>query len=370
MGIGDRSIMRDVVQVASSSSPAMNGKRVVSVGALAIMLVIGIVVLAHSDTGSSNSSEASTPAASSTALYTSERGLPSLKVAALSGFDPFKWSNPSCKSSDMDAEAPSTYNTDECTFQNMRFVESAIAQASFEGAQLMVIPEGFDFRAFPTPDTLEPMMATVGYSMCNDTVKTLAPSQWLMSCSAAKYNIALAGNAFVTLTADTGANPDCDYDTCNNRIQEIVFDNKGVVVARYAKLHTFPSDLKFASPGHELTVTFEMFGRKFGILVCYDGLYPFVSGNYSQLNAYKKQGVDTIVWSGGGPDPFNIFGPPIAKGWDVDIVASTVREEGGPGLSGNVYMARSGDVPVGEVHTEMITPTDYEWPVTIVHATI
>jgi len=59
----------------------------------------------------------------------------------------------------------------------------------------------------------------------------------------------------------------------------------------------------YAQPGPFEPTTFEMFGVRFGILICYEGVYPFLFKDWSQPDALKAMGADVFLWSIGGMVP-------------------------------------------------------------------
>ena len=58
------------------------------------------------------------------------------------------------------------------------------------------------------------------------------------------------------------------------------------------------------------------------ILVCFDGVYPYVSKDFSELDALKAHGVDTIVWSVGSMVPISVFGKSMAKRYNFSVIIS------------------------------------------------
>ena len=224
-------------------------------------------------------------------------------VAALGGHHPLHWKE--CKHANVSTLA-------RC---NLEIYALAVAKASEEGAQLVVLPEGYGLVGRPVENdkqVFEPFLAQVGTLVCaNLTVGELAPQQFEVSCLAKRHNIAVAANIFVTLTNNR-----------TNRIQEIVFGPSGKVISTYSKMHLFPTEKKWAEPGPFRPTSFRYLGKTFGILVCFDGVYPYVSRDFSELDALKAHRVDTIVWSVGSMIPISVFGKSIAKSYNFSVIIS------------------------------------------------
>ena len=224
-------------------------------------------------------------------------------VAALGGHQPLHWKE--CKRANVSALA-------KC---NLEIYALAVAKASEEGAQLVVLPEGYGLVGRPAENdkqVFEPFLSQVGTNVCaNSTVGKFAPQQFEISCLAKRHNIAVAANIFVTLTSNH-----------TNRIQEIVFDPSGKVISTYSKMHLFPTEKKWAEPGPFRPTSFRYLDKTFGILVCFDGVYPYVSKDFSELDALKSDGVDTIVWSVGSMVPISVIGKSIAKRYNFSVIIS------------------------------------------------
>ena len=196
---------------------------------------------------------------------------------------------------------------------NLGVYESAISRSSVEGAKLIALPEAYGVMGHRKDENkyFEEMASFVGNNPCgNATLSPISPQQYHLSCFAKKYRIAVASNIFVRLQNET------------RRIQEIVFDPNGTVLASYSKIHLFPTEKKWASKGPFRPTSFDYMGRRWGLLVCYDGVYPFVHNDWSELDALKAQGVETIVWSVGSMVPIATVGGKIAKRYNVSLVIS------------------------------------------------
>lgn len=45
--------------------------------------------------------------------------------------------------------------------------------------------------------------------------------------------------------------------------------------------------------------TFSWAGRTWGLVICYEGFYPTITGDYSQMIALQQQNASTVLWSVG-----------------------------------------------------------------------
>ena len=96
---------------------------------------------------------------------------------------------------------------------------------------------------------------------------------------AAKYQVALATNVMTFSIPEQ-----------LHHITQIIFDNRGTVVSTYDKYHLFPTELTIFSPGPFKPTVFEMFGITWGIIICYEGFYPSITGDYSQMEGLMEKG--------------------------------------------------------------------------------
>ena len=70
------------------------------------------------------------------------------------------------------------------------------------------------------------------------------------------------------------------------QIREVVIDAAGAVVSSYGKRHLFPSErwpLGF-SPSSDAPTVAPLLGGRVGLLICYEGVYPELSGDWSQVD--------------------------------------------------------------------------------------
>jgi deaminated glutathione amidase len=144
-----------------------------------------------------------------------------------------------------------------------RNLESALKlmeQAVIDGAQLISLPENFSFIGS------ESEKIKMGEDFNN------GPSVIFLKKFARENGVALVGGSIPLKTTSKSK----VTNTC------IVFDTKGVVVARYDKLHLFDVSLDGENTFEESQyikrgdseVTVELFGHIMGLSICYDLRFP------------------------------------------------------------------------------------------------
>jgi hypothetical protein len=85
-------------------------------------------------------------------------------------------------------------------------------------------------------------------------------------------------------------------------------------VGTYSKHHLVPiAETLYAKAGPFAPKTFALGGLTFGIVICYEGVYPEISGDWSQFDSLKAQGTG---WLCAGREhhfflchPFEAVGP-------------------------------------------------------------
>ncbi len=182
--------------------------------------------------------------------------------------------------------------------ESMRKTEAMIAEASQNGADIVVLPEMFNcpysnkyFRGFAEAEN-------------GESVDTM--SSW-----ARDNGIILVG----------GSIPEKDGDKLHNTC--FVFDRSGNVIARHRKAHMFDVEFengisfkesKHFSPGNEITVFDTEYG-KMGVIVCFDIRFPELS------RAMAKRGAQIIFC----PAQFNMTTGP--KHWELSLRARAMDNE-------------------------------------------
>lgn len=143
---------------------------------------------------------------------------------------------------------------------NLKEAGRLIAKAAEQGAKLVVLPEFFAIMGMTEQDKLK----------VSEQAGT-GPIQSFLSETARRYKIWLVGGS-IPLAAST---PDKVLNSC------LVFNDQGVQVARYDKIHLFNLSLgnesydeaKTIEPGNKVVVLDSPFGR-IGLAICYDLRFP------------------------------------------------------------------------------------------------
>lgn len=146
--------------------------------------------------------------------------------------------------------------------ENLTCAEKLIRQASRDGAELVVLPENFSCMPRREPERLE----------AAEDAGT-GPAQTLCSSLAAELGIWIVAGT-IPLRCD---------DPARVRAASLVYDDQGVLVARYDKLHLFDVTLESGAeqyresdsiePG-EAPVVVETVAGLLGLSVCYDLRFP------------------------------------------------------------------------------------------------
>lgn len=257
---------------------------------------------------------------------------PPVKVASLSLHSSTAWT----KESNCSA-TPRSYV--EC---NLKVYTESIAIAAAEKAALILFPEGYGLAALPGSEFFgkptgfyEPLISAIGSSPCGAAV---APQQATLSCSAATHKIAVASNVFVSLPNGT------------RRITQIVFDETGVVRSVYHKHYLFGAthlgEDHIFTPGPNTPTTFDLLGRRWGVLICYEGLRPFLLNDWTQPDALRAHGADTFLWSIGGGLPLASEGPQYVEKYSVSLVGSSVATAAFISSPGHHDVAPQRSVPI------------------------
>ena len=76
------------------------------------------------------------------------------------------------------------------------------------------------------------------------------------------------------------------------------------------------------SAGPYAPTTFSAFNRTWGIIICYEGVYPYDSGDFAQMDEMKAQGASGFVWSVGSEVPINSLAGSLSGKYELDTLAS------------------------------------------------
>lgn len=223
-----------------------------------------------------------------------------LKVASLSEHRPTAWADRNCTATPLDRVT--------C---NLRVYASAAAAAALENASLLVVPEAYGLS--PRAEFAEPWISAVGSVPRTSGGRGTSPMQVGLSEIAAQHGVAIVANVFARLSNGT------------RRISDVVFDGGGAVLATYHKHHLFATELARFSRGPFEPTTFELGGRSLGLIICYEGVYPLLTGDWAQMSALRRMGADTFVWSVGGATPLGVTAGHMARKFNVSVVAAEDR---------------------------------------------
>lgn len=143
---------------------------------------------------------------------------------------------------------------------NLSEARRLIARAAEQGAQLIVLPEFFAIMGMAERDKLA-VREQPG----------AGPIQTFLSDAARHFKVWLIGGS-IPLAASS---PDKALNSC------LVFDDQGVQVARYDKIHLFNlsmgnesyDEAQTIEPGDKIVVIDSPFGR-IGLAICYDLRFP------------------------------------------------------------------------------------------------
>ena len=100
--------------------------------------------------------------------------------------------------------------------------------------------------------------------------------------------------------------------------------------------------------------------------MCYEGLYPFLTDDFSQMDKLVAMNSSAFVWSVGGDMPMELVGVELAKKWDIPWFAS---ESMNTGRSGLLLQGGGADLP-GSVKTPISPVEGYVGNATVLHTVV
>jgi deaminated glutathione amidase len=226
-----------------------------------------------------------------------------LAVSLLSKHNPDAWSD------DANCGEDGTIEYMQC---NLRLYEQTISTAAGLGSELVIFPEAYGISgSVSSTSFIEPWVSEVGSpSPCDSSNANGAPAQYTLSCAARQYKLVVIANIFVALPNGT------------NMINTAVYDETGSTVVTYSKNHLFPGEGKVFTPGPFNPTIFKMKDYVFGLIICYEGVYPEITGDWSQMDALKAMGANTFAWSIGSAIPQPFASKILAEKYQVGVLAS------------------------------------------------
>lgn len=256
----------------------------------------------------------------------STAALDPLRVAVLSRHDPRAWSNATCTST--------SRGRIDC---NLRLYEAAVEAAATQNVSLLVMPEGYGLSvSHATDDFFEPLISTVGMV---PAAPSTSPQQTALAAAAARHRVAVVANIFVALANGT------------RRIVDVVYAPNGTCLATYSKHHLFATETHTFEAGPFLPTTFGLGGHTFGLIICYEGVWPDLTHDWSQMQSLVAQGASAFVWSVGGEIPLNEAGGGMARRFNVSMIGSEDKAAG---------VVLGADGSPGAYHDILLTIPGYE----------
>jgi predicted amidohydrolase len=169
---------------------------------------------------------------------------------------------------------------------NLDQYDILMAEAKQKGAQIIVFPEdGLYSPDFKTRDSMLPFLEPIPDTRMNpclepnDDIITLSHA----SCLARKHKIVLVINMGDVVKSDRSPDGRFQYNT------QVAFDEDGYLLQKYHKSHLY-YEHQFDA-GESIPKTFEAFGIKFGMMICFDIIFDTPS------KQYVLDGVTDIVFS-------------------------------------------------------------------------
>jgi len=246
------------------------------------------------------------------------RGADELRVGTLADHNPGGWND---KNGNCSNSSTGSLERIRC---NLNVYEKAVAIASQNGLDLLILLEAYGLSDSPDKNNgwfdrkIDPF---VNRNPCTDKTDVQAKSPVLtkLSCLARAYNVSIASNVFTSLENGT------------NRISEYVFDRRGDILATYDKHVLFPvEEPKTFQPGPFDPTVFSLKNRTLGIVICYEGFYPFLTGHYEQIDSLVRDlHADALVWSVGGSlvsSALELDAYELSKKYKVPVFASEDSE--------------------------------------------
>lgn len=165
--------------------------------------------------------------------------------------------------------------------RNMDVYEEQMKIAKQQNVSIIVFPEygltGFgytrdSFRPF-LEDIPDPKM--IDWNACRDSEARIGtPILYRLSCLAKTYRMYLVINMGDIKVCKRSIDPYCPADGRYQYNTNVVFDDKGNLVARYHKQHPFLNEMKVVNrPRKPEYITFETPFGKFGTFICFDVLF-------------------------------------------------------------------------------------------------
>eukprot|EP01064_Diplonema_japonicum_P016692 TRINITY_DN2470_c0_g1_i1.p1 TRINITY_DN2470_c0_g1~~TRINITY_DN2470_c0_g1_i1.p1 ORF type:complete len:489 (+),score=87.05 TRINITY_DN2470_c0_g1_i1:42-1508(+) len=208
---------------------------------------------------------------------------------------------------------------------NMNKMTPLIEQAARDGSDIVVLPEMALTALVESRQVMSYYIAVLPETgnetvACNNSVYATIPMLQRLSCAARENKIHLAVN-WGEIVPCTNTDPHCPPDGKYQFNTELIFTDKGVLVAKYHKLHTFDAT-EFDTPPEEEFVYFVMKGVRVGIVTCFDAIY-----GSPLLPLIKKHNVSVFVLSHWWVNQYAMFSAAawwqaLSRRLDVSLLAA------------------------------------------------
>lgn len=198
--------------------------------------------------------------------------------------------------------------------QNLALYAEAAATAKANGAELLLFPEGYGLEPMASGSTeFEPFICDDGATPCSRDI-VLSPQQAALSQMARTHRLSIVANVFACVNWPSTPTRSC---------VSIAFDQRGRVVRSYRKHTLFATEHSLFSPGPFAPTAFDLAGRRFGFLVCFEGVRPLLpGGSWAQIRGLADLGVDTLLWSVGAAVPTGLLGRKVGRKFGLAVLAS------------------------------------------------
>ncbi|KAJ7352922.1 Hydrolase [Desmophyllum pertusum] len=164
---------------------------------------------------------------------------------------------------------------------NMDVYEAQMQKAKEQNVNIIVFPEygltGFGYTRNSFRPFLEdiPDPKKIAWNACQDSqANSSTPIMYRLSCLAKTYDMYLVANMGDIKRCNNDTDQHCPTDGRYQYNTNVVFDDKGNLVARYHKQHPFLNEMKVVDrPLVPEYITFDTPFGKFGTFICFDALF-------------------------------------------------------------------------------------------------
>ncbi|KJE88397.1 hypothetical protein CAOG_00058 [Capsaspora owczarzaki ATCC 30864] len=217
---------------------------------------------------------------------------------------------------------------------NMALYELHMVAAKASGAQVVVFPEfGLGPKNFIDRDQLLPFAehlpavsnATGQTAPCYDA--SAPPVFRNASCFALNYGILVSINMYDVQPCTTASDPRCPRDGRFQYNTEVVFDERGIMVAKYYKTHVFYLNCFDEPATPDLVYFTSAFNVTFGVFTCFDIM--FETPSVPLVNLGIRNFLYSVAMSALGP-----VGKDIFEIWSARHNSTLLASNDGTGPSG------------------------------------